>query len=316
MLTLTYMPADHVPVLAAELIDLLDPQPGRDGRRLHLRRRRPRAPGRRAHRARRRARLHRPRPRGRGALRGVRDRGAVRRPASSAATTPTRSPSSRDEGLEPDVDLLRPRRLLDADRRLGARLLLRLRRAARHADGPRRPADRGRPRQRVARAPARRDPARATARSATRAGSPPRSSAAGRSRRPPSWSRRSATRCPPSARFGRGHPGEAHLPGAPDRAQRGARLARPRPAGSPGSLLAPRRPAGRDLLPLARGPPGEALHRRPRPGLHLPAGAARSACAATSPRRSRSRGARSRPARASSRPTHVRARRTCAAPAS
>ncbi len=28
MLTLTYMPADHVPVLAAELIDLLDPQPG------------------------------------------------------------------------------------------------------------------------------------------------------------------------------------------------------------------------------------------------------------------------------------------------
>ncbi|HEX6117226.1 MAG TPA: 16S rRNA (cytosine(1402)-N(4))-methyltransferase RsmH [Solirubrobacterales bacterium] len=28
MLTLTYMPADHVPVLAAELIDLLDPSPG------------------------------------------------------------------------------------------------------------------------------------------------------------------------------------------------------------------------------------------------------------------------------------------------
>ena len=28
MLTLTYMPADHVPVLAAELIDLLDPRPG------------------------------------------------------------------------------------------------------------------------------------------------------------------------------------------------------------------------------------------------------------------------------------------------
>jgi 16S rRNA (cytosine1402-N4)-methyltransferase len=28
VLTLTYMPADHVPVLAAELIGLLDPQPG------------------------------------------------------------------------------------------------------------------------------------------------------------------------------------------------------------------------------------------------------------------------------------------------
>ena len=34
----------------------------------------------------------------------------------------------------------------------------------------------------------------------------------------------------------------------------------------------PRRPAGRDLLPLARGPDGQALPGRPGPGLHLPAG--------------------------------------------
>ena len=47
------MTTAHVPVLAGELIELLDPQPGRRRRRLHVRRRRPRAPGRRAPRGRR-----------------------------------------------------------------------------------------------------------------------------------------------------------------------------------------------------------------------------------------------------------------------
>ena len=43
-----------------------------------------------------------------------------------------------DERLRRRLRLLRPRHLVDADRHLGARLLLLLRRAARHAHGPRR----------------------------------------------------------------------------------------------------------------------------------------------------------------------------------
>ena len=80
-------------------------------------------------------------------------------------------------------------------------------------------------RQRVARGADRDGPARATARSATRARSPARSCAAARSRPPPSWSRRSrgrAARGPLRPR----PPGQAHLPGDPDRRQRRARFAR------------------------------------------------------------------------------------------
>ena len=47
------MPRTHVPVLAGELIEALDPQPGPDRGRLHARRRRPRAAGRRPARRRR-----------------------------------------------------------------------------------------------------------------------------------------------------------------------------------------------------------------------------------------------------------------------
>ena len=39
----SYMPTEHEPVLAAELVELLAPEAGADRRRLHLRRRRPRA---------------------------------------------------------------------------------------------------------------------------------------------------------------------------------------------------------------------------------------------------------------------------------
>ena len=71
------------------------------------------------------------------------------------------------------------------------------------------------------------------------------------------------------------------------------------------------RPAGRDRLPLARGPAGQALVRGPRPGLRLPARAARSAGAATSPRRSCSRAAPSSPPRRRSSAIHARARPGC-----
>ena len=79
--------------------------------------------------------------------------------------------------------------------------------------------------------------------------------------------------------------GQAHLPGDPDRRQLRARLARPRPRRRLGDAGAGR-PPGRDLVPLARGPAREALLRRARPRLRLPAASSRSASAATSPRRS------------------------------
>ena len=83
-----------------------------------------------------------------------------------------------------------------------------------------------------------------------------------------------------------------------------------------GSCCAERRPAGRDLLPLARGPARQALPRGPRPGLHLPAGPAglrlrsRAGGRAARPRRRRAR------PRARSPPTRARSPRACAPPAS
>ena len=98
--------------------------------------------------------------------------------------------------------------------------------------------------------------------------------------------------------------GQAHLPGDPDRGQRRARVARPCAAarlGHPPRRRAPRR----DLLPLARGPARQALPRRPRPRLRLPAGApglrlrarARGRAAHQARRRPGRRGARAEPAR-------------------
>ena len=67
---------------------------------------------------------------------------------------------------------------------------------------------------------------------------------------------------------------QALLPGAADRRQRRARTARPRAAAGLGAAARGRR-AGRHLLPLARGPARQALPRRARARLHLPARPAR-----------------------------------------
>ena len=232
MLTLTYMPADHVPVLAAELIDLLDPSPGQTivdctfGAGGHARLVADRiGPEGELH-------LHRPRPGCRLALRRVRRRGPLRDELSSRRLR-RRAGRARRRRPRARRHLPRLRPLLDADRRLGARLLLLLRRPARHADGPRRSADRRRPRQRVARAPADRDA------SQPRRGAP-RAPDRRRDRAPPAVrdDRRARRRDPrrgPAGRPLRPRPsGEAHLPGAADRRQRGARLASTAPCRSPG----------------------------------------------------------------------------------
>ena len=137
MATLTYMRTEHVPVLADRADRRSRSRTPARRRRLHLRRRRPRAAGRRAPRARRDAGLHRSRPRGRAALRRARRRGRLRDCASSAPTSPTRLRPLRAEGVRADLvymDLGISSIQLDAAER---GLLLHLRRAARHAHGPR-----------------------------------------------------------------------------------------------------------------------------------------------------------------------------------
>ena len=81
------------------------------------------------------------------------------------------------------------------------------------------------------------------------------------------------------------------------------------------SILRPRRPPRRDLLPLARGPARQALPGRPRARLHLPARPARVRLRADARGRADHaprRGAR-RPARSPT--TRARARHACAPPA-
>ena len=181
----------------------------------------------------------------------------------------------RRGGLRGRRRLPRPRHLLDAGRRARARLLLLLRRAARHAHGPEPGARRARGRERAGTSASWRRSSAATARSPTRAGSRARSCGAGgarRSRRPASWSRRSRPRCRPPC-------GAASAAGTPPSAssrRSGSRSTTSSTRSTARCRLAwdaaaPRRPAGGDLLPLARGPAREALPRRARARLHLPA---------------------------------------------
>ena len=154
-------------------------------------------------------------------------------------------------------------------------LLVRVRRAARHADGSRAGADRAGDRQRVGRAPAGaaaarvrrgalREPDRPADRPRARARGA-RLDAAARRRDQVGGARAGAVRRRP--------PGAPDLPGAADRGQRRAVPARRGAAG--GVEGAPDRwPVRRDLVPLARGPARQALPRRARARLRLPAGAA------------------------------------------
>ena len=95
------MTTTHVPVLAGELDRPPRPPAGRDRGRLHVRRRRPRAPGGRAPGPGRRAHRHRPRPRGRGALRRARRPTSPAARASSARRSPRRSRSCATRASAP-----------------------------------------------------------------------------------------------------------------------------------------------------------------------------------------------------------------------
>ena len=191
------MTRSHVPVLAGELIELTAPGTGRHRDRLHLRCGRSRAPDRRPDRVDRHARLHRPRPARRGALRRARARGGLRDALPAHGLRRRARPALRG-GRQGRRDLSRPRHLLDAGGRSRARLLLLVRRAARHAHGPEPGPRRARDREHLGRAPAgaavpaaRRGPQlgadRARDREAARS--------ARRSRRPASSLPRSRPRC-------------------------------------------------------------------------------------------------------------------------
>ena len=223
--------SDHTPVLADEVREPPRRAAGRDGRRRHVRRRRPRAP------ARRRT------SQGSGKLVAI-DRDPSVKPhfdrfkaqagvdvrflRGDFAIVLTPARGERRQGRR---DPARHRRLVDADRPARARLLVRDRRAARHADGSVR-RDHGRDdRQHLGRARARDDlpPLR---RGALRGADRPRDRAAPRRarvlphRRP---RRRDQDGDPDAGPLRRGASGQARLPGAPDRRQRRARRSsRPR----------------------------------------------------------------------------------------
>ena len=111
------MTAAHVPVLAGELIEALDPRPGEIVVDCTFGARRPRAPGRRPRSGRDgHADRDRPRPARRGALRRARRRGRRARRASSARLRRRRSPQLRAEGVARRPRLHGPRHVLDAGR--------------------------------------------------------------------------------------------------------------------------------------------------------------------------------------------------------
>ena len=144
------MTRTHVPVLAGELIDALDPAPGAlavdctFGAGGHAR-----LVAERLGAARARSCASTATRTPRSTSPSWRARSPARR-ASSPATTPTCCPRCA-RGPAGGPALYGPRHLLDAGGRAGARLLLLLRRAARHAHGHRAGARRAHDRERVAR---------------------------------------------------------------------------------------------------------------------------------------------------------------------
>ena len=178
---------------------------------------------------------------------------------------------------------VRPRRLLAAARRAGARLRLPARRAARHADGP---VHRHHRRRRAQHLLARRprphpeDLRRGAVRRAHRLGGPARArEGAVHQLGPPR--RGAARRRARGLAAHRRPPGQAHLPGPAHRGQRRARgLGARRRLGHRGARA--RWPDRRAVLPLARGPHHQAGVRRaartaaPRTGC-------RSSCPSTPP---------------------------------
>ena len=235
------------------------------GRRRRRRHPRPRRAHRRAARARaRRPRGRRgPRPRrpGRGRAPPGRASATASSPSAPSTTTSTTS-STRPAWTQVDGVLLDLGRLLHAARPGRARLLLRPRHPARHADG-RRGHDRRRRPQHLRHPRAGPDHALAQRREVRR---PDRQ---GRRRRPRAGAvhhERPARRARLRRGPGRGPahrraPGQAAVPGAAHRGQRRDR----RPGAGPARLAGgpgPRRGDGRPVVPLGRGPAGQAGLRR------------------------------------------------------
>ena len=273
MVTLTYMPTEHVPVLAAELIRFAAPEPGETvvdctfggGGHSRLIAERLGAEGTLIG--------DRPRPRRRRALRVVRARGRLRDPLHPRRLRRRARHASRPRASSRDLVLFDfgvSSMQIDAWERgfsysFDAPLDMRM--------DPDAELDARDDRQRVARGADRRDPPQLRRRAARALDRPPDR------RPPPARDDLRAGRGGPRRPAAEGalrprQPRQAHLPGDPDRRQRRARGDRRRPARRLGPARS-RRPPRRDLLPLARGPARQALPRRPRPRLHLPAGVPR-----------------------------------------
>ena len=219
--------ADHVPVLAEEVRASLAVEPGETGHRRDLRRRRPRlaARGRPARQG--EADRDRPRPDGADVLRAARE-AHHREHAASAGRLRRRPAAAGGERRSRGRDPARSRRLLDAARPAGARVLVRRRRAARHAYGSdpgrermrrRQPLERTRARDHLP--PLRRGAVRQANRARDRP-SPARAAVRAHRRA----RRHDQGGHPRAGAVRRGASGEAGLPGAADRGQRRARLAR------------------------------------------------------------------------------------------
>ena len=176
-----------------------------------------------------------------------------------------------------------PRHLLDAGRPAGARVLVRRRCAARHADGSRVRADRRRGGQRVGRAgdrPGAGAVRRGAVRAADRPGDrPPPGDGAVRAHRRPG--RRDQVGDPDAQPLRPGPPGEALVPGAADRGQRRARVA---PRGPRQRARGARGPAaGWPSSPSTRWRTGSSSGSSATAPAAAPARrSSRSACAATS----------------------------------